>query len=480
MRYPLRLLLLVLLLTLPAAGKEPVGAAQPVSSACTGAGVTLNAVVRFYLALDQRDYAAAYACLDPALQRATDIAAFEAPYSGAAAVHLIMARPLTSDTVAFELRMLGSARGVRAESTYDGTWRVTSTGQLADPSPLQLFKTYPAQRPAPLNFYSILTRAGLATTWHLRRDVTGNRIADDIYVAADERCSPVCHSPEVLVYEQGRLIFAESSENVDNIHRSQGHMSIRRSGHLYRNGLQTWQVQPYGFTLQEPCVIPRSSDPRYNSLGIADQADIPHRWQVDTTFLSGPSDLAKSGTFSGMDAAFAGLGYLGGCVEDFALPGRPASSMTVQTDLFADQGGGAAAYFWEQGLYPWVKGAPVDRLPLTPLDATQTADAACFIDAGGATASEHGAWLVARFRQGEVLETVLLYSAGTDAQSCLHLEDDFEYDAPLLFAHLRLLAFDGPAGTIPASLPAAVATSTDSTATAAVAGSPTTTFTPTP
>ncbi len=164
---------------------------------------------------------------------------------------------------------------------------------------------------------------------------------------------------QIFVYERGQLVFAESNNEVYNLHESRGQMTLRTLGYGKGHQKQTWEITPYGLALQAPCVLVRSSDARYNSL--SDDALFPYRARTETDFLRSRADLAENGLLNGMDSAFPSLGYLGGCVERLDFHGHPAISMGLQTDVFADQAGGQVAYNWDKGLTPWIDKAAQQR-----------------------------------------------------------------------------------------------------------------------
>src|SRR5690348_6678798 len=78
-----------MLVALPASTQRAHAASA--LDACAGAGTATNAVIRFYLAVDRRQFAAAYPCLAANMQAALPYPDFVAGYAHTVTSHLVLA-----------------------------------------------------------------------------------------------------------------------------------------------------------------------------------------------------------------------------------------------------------------------------------------------------------------------------------------------------------------------------------------------------
>jgi hypothetical protein len=210
------LLGLLLLLLLPMADATP-SPAVAVSSACLGAAMPTNAVVHYYLALDERRFAAAYGCFSPAEQARLPYATWAAGYW-----HTLRSRLMLADSgvpngsparrIAVRLYAEDRRQGRLMVTIYQGSWHVDRHNRLAGvslhaaPAPA----TTPAFDPP-----AILGRDGRVILEHRRLDITGGGAsADDVYLTSGAGCAS-CHAQQIWIYSRGRLIFQQQVDDAD-------------------------------------------------------------------------------------------------------------------------------------------------------------------------------------------------------------------------------------------------------------------------
>jgi len=190
-----------LLAALPAHINEARAAAPGPVGACVAAGTATNTVVRFYLAVDRRRFAAAYGCLAPSEQAALPYTAFLAGYRRTVSSHLVIAdsgvpNGTAVDHVAIDLhavdRVAGSNRLVAR--TYMGQWPVDTFGRLVRGAITETHTTSVAAIPP--------------------ADVTGDGILDDIYLVSGHGCAS-CHAQRIFVYSRGQLIYQQQADDAE-------------------------------------------------------------------------------------------------------------------------------------------------------------------------------------------------------------------------------------------------------------------------
>jgi len=200
---------------------DAVGAAAPGPvGACISAGTATNTVVRFYLAVDRRRFAAAYGCLAPSEQAALPYATFVAGYRRTVSSHLVIAdsgvpNGTAVDHVTIDLhavdRVAGSNRLVA--HTYMGQWRVDTFGRLVRGVIAETHTTSVSTIP-PTNVTDIFAYLQQDVLSHVRADVTGDGVLDDIYLVSGNGCAS-CHAQRIFVYSRGQLIYQQQADDAE-------------------------------------------------------------------------------------------------------------------------------------------------------------------------------------------------------------------------------------------------------------------------
>jgi hypothetical protein len=98
--------------------------------ACVNARTAANTVVRFYMAIDQRQYASAYGCLSSAWQAGTSLDKWVAGYDTTVASPLVVADQLDPTTVSAVLDALDQKNGELIATTFAFRWQLDDNGLL--------------------------------------------------------------------------------------------------------------------------------------------------------------------------------------------------------------------------------------------------------------------------------------------------------------------------------------------------------------
>lgn len=425
------------------------GSISAPADACVDAGTTLNAVVRFYLAITRHQNSAAYGCLDAGQRQAVTPAAFAAAYTHTVATHLdLVISHSTGDNpnadtrplVGVNLRGVDRAGVGLTQTRYNGQWAVTPDGHVGQPT-ISLIGGQAVTANAPTAVTKALDANSLFALGVDHRDVTGDGIIDDIYDVSGKGCAS-CHGQYLYIFERGVLIFAESNSDINWTHGSHGVMTIKAGRDIDGYHTETWRWTPFGFALQMPCVVTRLDDTNSNLILTPMDAYLPGSKRTSVVTLRTRQDVDNQGILSAMGATYSKLGYVGGCGETVTLPGSPQTTIYLQTDIFTGRTGGAGAYKAE-GNMVW-QGMTAMSTPALTVDPmyNRSGEATAFLDPNDKDKNNRGAWLTAHLRQGEVVITELLYTPTTNADTLQKLTSDFEYGEPAVVTQLRTLSAD--------------------------------------
>ncbi len=260
---PGRLVALVCLLILPMVfhGWGPSARAAPLAagSACTGASTGTNAVIHYYLALDRRQFAAAYACLAPGEQRRRPFGPWVVGFA-----HTVRSRLMFADSflgngypihrVAVELLAVDQMGGRRVAQIYMGQWRIDGRGQMYGGA----LHPYPVSGTPSFNVRAIFGHYSRVVLERRHSDVTGDRVADDIYLTSGAGCGS-CHGQQVWVYSGGRLVFQQEVDDASvSVMRDHRGMTVSTdtpgtpgvdSCCPASKTIETWRWSPHGFVL---------------------------------------------------------------------------------------------------------------------------------------------------------------------------------------------------------------------------------------
>lgn len=266
--YRLGLLAATALALLPAGAGAARAAAVRLDDACAGASTATNAVVRFYLAVDRRQYAAAYRCLAATVQVTLPYRTFVAGYAHTVSSQLVLAdsevpNGAPVDHVAIDLHAVDTLAGTLVATTYQGRWLVSRSLRLTRAqvgvSARRTVSAAPRTDVAAVFAYD----ARMALD-HLRADVTGDGQPDDIYVTSGQGCAS-CHAQQVWIYSQGRLIFQQQVDDAEiRTARNHAGMEIRTdtpgtagldSCCPSRRTYEEWAWTPLGFTMRSQHIV---------------------------------------------------------------------------------------------------------------------------------------------------------------------------------------------------------------------------------
>jgi hypothetical protein len=185
-------------------------------SACFSAGTATNTVIRFYLALDRGQYAAAYGCLSPSLRAAMPYGRWVSGYANTVATHLLIAddKILSNGQPAnyVSIELLGADRSSHGLTaiTFAGRWYVNHPGLLSSARihvvSQQRVTSIPALHPT-----TIFARHDLNVLHHVRVTVTGKG-KSDVYITSGAGCAS-CHAQQIWIYHSGTLIFQQEVDD---------------------------------------------------------------------------------------------------------------------------------------------------------------------------------------------------------------------------------------------------------------------------
>lgn len=263
-RLSICLILAGLLAALPFHADAARSAARDHSpDACANAGTATNSVVRFYLAVDRRQFAAAYRCFAPSEQARLPYATFVAGYAHTVSSRLVIAdsevpNGTKVDHIAIDLHGVDRTSAGLVSRTFMGRWYVDTFGHLVRgvirPVRIQTVRTIP--RTNPLDVFAYLQEEVLS---HVHADVTGDHAADDIYLISGKGCAS-CHAQQIYIYSHDRLVFQQEVDDAGiRVNRGGSGMEISTdtpgspgldSCCPTSRTYEEWAWTPYGFTLR--------------------------------------------------------------------------------------------------------------------------------------------------------------------------------------------------------------------------------------
>ena len=250
----------------------PVGSARAAApgpaGACAGAGAATNSVVRFYLAVDRRQFAAAYGCLAPAAQAALPYATFVAGYARTVSSRLVIAdsevpNGAAVDRVTVDLHAVDRMAGGLVARTFMGYWRVDAFGRLAHGA-LSPLRSTPVRAVPPINTTDVFAYLQQEVLSHVRADVTGDGVPDEIYLLSGDGCGS-CHAQRIYIYSRDRLVYQQQVDDAEVIVARNGAGREIRTDTPGSPGLDSccpssrtyaeWAWTPYGFALRGERIV---------------------------------------------------------------------------------------------------------------------------------------------------------------------------------------------------------------------------------
>jgi hypothetical protein len=210
--------------------------------ACGGFDDAANTVVQYYLALDRRQFEAAYLCLDPSLRGAMTVAQFRRGYATTVATRLLIADEQPHGIVRIDLHAVERQGSRYAVSTFRGQWQVSFENTLLHAAIRLVRRVVVPEIPA-TDAADVFAFDGQRVISGLHADVTGDGQADDLYLTSGQA------GQQIWIFSQGRLVFAEPAPNVQKIvpgadHRSFA-LSVRAGSGLPASQYFVWT--PIGF-----------------------------------------------------------------------------------------------------------------------------------------------------------------------------------------------------------------------------------------
>lgn len=264
----LGLIAAIALALLPISAGAARAAAVRAADACAGASTATNAVVRFYLAVDRRQYAAAYRCLAATVQVTLPYRTFVTGYAHTVTSRLVLADSQVPngtpvDHVAIDLHAVDKVAGALIATTYQGRWLVSPSLRLTRAQVGITARRTVSAAPR-TDVAAVFAYAARMMLDHLRADVTGDGRPDDIYVTSGQGCAS-CHAQQIWIYSQGMLIFQQQVDDVEiRIARNHAGMEIRTdtpgtagldSCCPSRRTYQEWAWTPLGFTMRSQHIV---------------------------------------------------------------------------------------------------------------------------------------------------------------------------------------------------------------------------------
>ena len=238
------------------------------TGACAGAGTATNSVVRFYLAVDRRQFADAYGCLAPTEQAALPYSTFVAGYARTVSSRLVIADSEVPngdavDHIAVDLHAVDRTTGGLLARTYMGYWRVDTFARLTR-GVLRATRPTLVGAVLPLDTTDVFAYLQQDVLSHVRADVTGDRVPDDIYLLSGAGCGS-CHAQRIYVYSRGRLVYQQQVDDAEVVVARDGAGMEIRTDTPGSPGLDSccpsartyeeWAWTPYGFTLRGERIV---------------------------------------------------------------------------------------------------------------------------------------------------------------------------------------------------------------------------------
>ncbi len=181
--------------------------------ACFAAGTATNAVVRFYMAIDRRQFGSAYQCFSPSMQAGTKFSKWKQHLAPQIGLKLSMAddqvpngTPATHVAVAFDA--FDKKHGKLSLVATSGLWHVDPSHNLLRPQ-LKVIEKKSVKSVSNADPKAVFAAQKLRILKHLAYQVTGPGVADGVFLTTSAACSAYCHSQQLWVYSGGRLVFQQ-------------------------------------------------------------------------------------------------------------------------------------------------------------------------------------------------------------------------------------------------------------------------------
>lgn len=238
-----------------------------VANACAHAATATNAVIRFYLAIDQRRFASAYQCFSTSEQAHLTYARFVHGYAATLRSTLIYVGnevPSGAHTtrIAIDLHAVDKDHGHLLTATYMGSWLVSAANSLIHGS-INMTQRHTVDTVPTTDVAAVFKYAREEQLAHVHADVTTDGRADDIYITGGIGCGS-CHVQRVWIFSQNRLIFSElvNDAEVKALHGGAG-FELRATAPdatgpdccPNQRAYADWLWTPSGFVLQQQHIV---------------------------------------------------------------------------------------------------------------------------------------------------------------------------------------------------------------------------------
>jgi hypothetical protein len=239
-------------------------------TACIGADSGTNTVIHFYLAIDRRQFAAAYACLAPAEAARNPFKQWKKTFAHTFGARLVLAddevkNGVPATHVAIDVHLIDRVKGKMTLTSYQGMWHLNSQHLLVNPKLTPAYRD-PIKSIPPTSPKTVFTVRKLRVLKHRSVDLTGDGVADDIYFTTLASCRSACHSQQIWIYSQNKLIYQQEVDDGQIIPwRNHLAMQIRTdtpgsqgfdTGSPTERTYVTWFWTDWGFVLHDRKIVP--------------------------------------------------------------------------------------------------------------------------------------------------------------------------------------------------------------------------------
>ena len=251
-------------------GTQFASAQSPSGSACIGADSGTNTVIRFYLAIDRRQFAAAYGCLAPAEAALHPFNQWKQSFAHTFAARLVLAdddvkNGVPATHVTIDVHLVNRIRGLMTLTSYQGMWHLNSQHLLVNPNLSPAYSHPITSIPATNPKTEFLARK-LRVMKHRRFDVTGDGVLDDIYLTTSAACASACHSQQIWIYSKDKLVYQQEVDDGQIIPWA-NHLAMQirtdtpgspgfDTGSPTERTYVTWFWTDWGFVLHERKIVP--------------------------------------------------------------------------------------------------------------------------------------------------------------------------------------------------------------------------------
>ncbi len=239
-------------------------------SACIGADSGTNSVVHYYLAIDRRQFAAAYQCLAAPEAARNPFNKWKKTFAHTFGAQLVMAddevkNGVPANHVTIDVHLIEKVKGKRTLVSYQGMWHLNSQHLLINPK-LSVAYRDPVKAAPTTSPRSIFALRKLRVLRHRSYDLTGDGVADDIYFTTLATCQAACHSQQIWIYSGGKLIYQQEVDDGQIVPwRNHLAMQIRTdtpgtrgfdTGSPSQRTYVTWFWTDWGFVLHDRKEVP--------------------------------------------------------------------------------------------------------------------------------------------------------------------------------------------------------------------------------